>query len=410
MSTNHLPTFADACGIIQQQLQPITGAEVIPIEQSLGRVLATPVIAPIPLQPYRNSAMDGYAFQASTLNNESEHQLPIIGTAYAGQPFQGDLKNGECVRIMTGALLPETTDSVVIQENVHLENNQIRFSGPIKAGQNVRQAGEDYQVSETALQAGQRITPADLGVLAALGMTAIEVQRPLRVCYFTSGDELKTPGEALLSGQIYDSNRYALAGLLQRAGITAHYGGKLPDSPTALKQQLLTATAQADAIITCGAVSVGEADFIGKLLADEGNVFFSKLAIKPGKPLHFAKFNQSWFFGLPGNPISAMVTFLLLVQPALFQLMGAGWLEPKRWPATLLSPLQKRPGRLDFQRGKLTQQADGSMVVSSTGHQGSHLLRSMSLANCFILLPSESDNLPIGSIVQTLAFSELYGF
>lgn len=413
--TNKKPiTFEQACKIMQETITPLSDTESVAIESALGRTLAEDIRANIDLPPYRNSAMDGYALNSNELAPTKQHQLNIAGTAYAGQPYQGQIKKGECVRIMTGALLPATTDAVIIQENTRIEDGSILFEQNIESGQNVREAGEDYKAGDIALHQRQRLSPADLGVLAALGHATVKVLRPVRVIYFTSGDELVTPDTSLATslapGQLFNSNRYALEALLQRGGIEASYGGNLPDSPDTVKKRLTEASNEADVIITCGAVSVGDADHIGQMLTTTGEVYFSKVAIKPGKPLHFARFHNSWFFGLPGNPISAMVTYLTLLQPALWQLAGAGWLAARQWPAILETPLRKRPGRLEFQRGTLNPTPEGGMRVRSTGPQGSHLLSSISRADCFIILPSESADIAAGEPVQTIPFTEVYGY
>lgn len=406
MPTNQptLLPFTDACAIVRRQLIAINDSETLPIDQAQDRVIADVISAPLAIPPYRNSAMDGYAFKF----NDSTAPMRVVGTAYAGQPYTGEISDGECVRIMTGALLPEPTDTVAMQEHVTVEDNCIRLPATIQAGANVRHAGEDYRLGETVFSAGHYLRAPDIAVLAALGIATVKVIRRLRVVYFTSGDELQEPGQPLAAGQLYNSNRYALAALLERAGIDAEFGGNLPDRLETLTQRLQAAAEQADVIITCGAVSVGTADHIAHFLAEQAKLFFAKLAIKPGKPMHFARLNKAWLFGLPGNPVSAMVTFLVLVQPALFQLMGAGWREPIYLPARLQGPIRKRPGRLDFQRGIAARLPDGTIGVGSTGPQGSHLLGSISRANCLMLLPADAGDIAAESVIDILPLGELY--
>lgn len=394
----------EARDTIDRWIQPVTETETVPLEQALGRVLAEPVTASMNIPPYRNSAMDGYAVNAQSLqDSDSEHTLAVTGTALAGRAWRDAVAPRQCVRIMTGAPLPEGTDAVVIQENVVRDGDRIRFQGPVPAGQNVREAGEDIADGATVFEPGRRLGAADLGVLASLGRASVRAVRPLRIRFFTSGDEVRAPGEPLDYGELYDSNRYVLTGLLQHPGFQADYGGNLPDDPDQVRQQLLDAAADADVILTCGGVSVGEADCITGVLDALGEIAFRKIAVKPGKPLNFGRLNNALFFGLPGNPVSAMVTFLVFVRPALHKRAGQDPVEaPLSVPAVLDAPIKKRPGRVEYQRGILSGTGGGTPRVRPAGPQGSHQLSSLSRANCLIVLDADCGGLSAGDTVAVL--------
>lgn len=391
---------------IQQFLTPVTETELLPIKDSLGRVIATDIFSPTNVPNYDNSAMDGYALDAKDIDANQPTRLKVIGTAFAGKAFSGEVAQGECVRIMTGAAMPKGADTVVVQEKISLENTTegityINFSEPLKARMNVRYAGEDLKQGQIVLATGHLMRPADLGLIASLGIANVNVYRKLKVAIFSTGDELVSIGKPLETGQVYDSNRYTLIGMLTRLGVDIIDLGAIADDPARLEHTLLSASNQADVVITSGGVSVGEADFMKLLLAKHGQVMFWKIAMKPGRPLAYGKVGNAHYFGLPGNPVAVMVTFYQFAREAMLRLMG----QPT--PAALpmfrvecTQPIKKLTGRTEFQRGILFSDLDGIWRVKPTGAQGSALLSSMSLANCFIVLDETIGNLEAGALVQ----------
>ena len=400
-------TLEQARQRIAASIQPLACAEQVFIRQALGRVLAQDVRSGIDVPAYRNSAMDGYALRGEDLPTTGETRLRLAGTVLAGHPLTDSIAAGHCVRIMTGAPLPPELDTVVMQEHVRVEGDNVVIGAGHKPGQNVRQAGEDIPRGGVVLQRGRRLTPADIGLLASLGITEVRVSRRLRVAFFSTGDELRSLGETLDAGQIYDSNRYTLHAMLSRLGVDIIDMGIVPDRREAIAEALELAARDADVVVTTGGVSVGEADYIKELLAQLGQVDFWKIAIKPGRPLAYGKIEQAVFFGLPGNPVSAMVTFYQFLQPALRRLMGENIGEPRTLQLPTRSRLRKRPGRMEFQRGILVADGNGGWEVQSTGDQGSHILSSMSQADCFIILPLESTGAEPGEHVTVQLFDGL---
>lgn len=398
---------SEALQRIDAVITPVTGYEQVPLRSGLGRTLAQTITSPINVPAHTNSAMDGYAVRAEDLSGKDLTPLRVIGTALAGGPFQGVVTPGAAVRIMTGAVLPAGSDCVVMQEQVERQEDTVVIGSGHKAGQNIRQAGEDLAKGEVVLSAGHRLLPADLGLLASLGVAEIQVRRRLRVAFFSTGDELRSIGETLDEGEIYDSNRYTLYGMLTRLGVDLIDMGVVRDRREDLEQAFREGAQQADALITSGGVSVGEADFVKDILKALGEVHFWKIAMKPGRPLAFGRVGKAVFFGLPGNPVSVMVTFYQFVQPALRRMMGQHEAPPLTVKAACANRLRKRPGRMEFQRGILEQQADGSLVVHSTGDQGSGILSTMSRANCFIVLPDASGNVEAGALVDVQPFAVL---
>ncbi len=397
---NSMPV-AKAREFIQAYLTPVAGIEKVNIRAALGRILAEDIISPINVPSHVNSAMDGYAVRFKDLNADGETVLRMTGSALAGKPYAGRVSDKQCVRIMTGGVLPEGTDTVVMQEHASADGPNIRFGGGHKLGQNIRQAGEDLAIGQAVLKTGKHIRPAELGLLASLGIAEIAVRRRLRVAFFSTGDELRSIGSPLEEGQIYDSNRYTIYGMLTRLGAEVLDMGVVKDDPASLERALSEAAAVADVVITSGGVSVGEADYIKELLSRLGEVVFWKIAMKPGRPLAYGKIGQAHFFGLPGNPVSVMVTFYQFVREALLILMGRS--QDIAMPvlrATCVSALKKAPGRTEFQRGILSQDKNGEWTVRVTGEQGSGILRSMSQANCFIILPESQGNVVPGTLVE----------
>lgn len=397
-------TVAEALQRIGEAIRPFEGSETIVLRASLGRVLAGDIRSTMNVPAHTNSAMDGYAVSSSDLPMSGTRELRVVGTAWAGTPFSGTVNQGECARIMTGAILPVGTDTIVMQEQAERDGDVIRIGAGHKPGQHVRQAGEDLAVGEVALPAGVRIGPAQLGLLASLGIEEITVFQLPRVAIFTTGDELRSLGESLGLGEIYDSNRYTLYGMLARLGIEPMDLGIVRDRRDDVEAAFLRAAAMADVVITSGGVSVGEADFVKETLEKLGKVNFWKIAMKPGRPLAFGKIKNTWFFGLPGNPVSVMATFYQLVQPALRRLMGLSKTSNSLFKVPCASRLKKTPGRVEFQRGILERDAAGQLTVRSTGEQGSGILSSMSEANCFIVLPMEAGNVEAGTWVDVQIF------
>lgn len=384
---------------IRQYLTPVDVQEKLAIRASLGRILAADILSPCNVPNHDNSAMDGYAFNGDDI--EAGSGLKIVGTAYAGRAFTGEVLPGECVRIMTGAVMPHGTDTVIAQEQAQVEGELMRFAPGVRRGQHRRFAGEDLKLGQVALPAGHLLRPADLGLVASLGIGDVLVFRRLRVVFFSTGDELSSVGQELEAGQVYDSNRYTIYGMLTRLGVEAIDMGVVPDDPVLLEQALISASESADVVITSGGVSVGEADYMKLLLEKLGQVVFWKIAMKPGRPLAYGKVGNAHYFGLPGNPVAVMVTFYQFVREALLVLMGQPNPMPiPMLPAVCTDEIKKAPGRTEFQRGILSRDADGTWKVRLTGNQGSGILSSMSEANCFIVLREDSANLAPGATVQ----------
>jgi molybdopterin molybdotransferase len=389
---------------IDASIEALTCSERVALRSALGRVLAQPLLAPFALPRRDNSAMDGYALNSADLPDSGERVLRVSGTAWAGKPYSCSVGSGECVRIMTGAELPEGTDTVVMQEHVERDGDDIRLGPDHAPGDNVRPAGEDVQEGQVVLVPGRRLAPADLGLIAALGWVEVPVYRRLRVAFFSTGDELRSLGEPLTAGAIYDSNRYTLYGALTRLGVELIDLGVVTDERSALHAALQNAASCSDVIVSTGGASVGDADFVLETLTALGRLDFWKVAMKPGRPLTFGSIANARFFGLPGNPVSVMATFYQFVQPALRKMMGETDTTVLTLKARCSESLRKKPGRMEFQRGILSIDPDGQAVVRSTGAQGSGLLRSMSAANCFILLPRDAGRIEPGTIVDVQPF------
>ncbi len=398
MSVQQARTF------IQQFLSPVVETETLPVMQSLGRVLAADIISPCNVPNHNNSAMDGFAFKYS----EGIKIIKIVGTAFAGKPFAGTLKAGECVKIMTGAVIPTGADTVVMQEKTVTKSDCITLLEAPKKNANVRLAGEDLKLGQTVLAKGHIMKPADLGLVASLGIAAVSVFRPLKVAFFSTGDELVSVGKPLAEGQIYDSNRYTIFGMLSRLGVTISDLGVVPDKPELLEATLLKAASENDVVITSGGVSVGEADYMKALLAKHGQVLFWKINMKPGRPLAYGKVKghndkSAHYFGLPGNPVSTMVTFYQFVREALICLMGSAAKPLPMFMVECVEPIKKATGRTEFQRGILFEDlyaSNGVWKVKPLPNQGSGVLRSMSVANCFIVLDDTVGNCEAGEMVN----------
>ena len=403
----------DAQRIIRDFVQPVRAVEMVALRAALGRVLARDLVSPINVPAHDNSAMDGYALRGGDLPADGTVTLKVVGIAYAGKPLDIVPEPGECVRIMTGGVMPAGCDSVLPQEfaeSTTIDTVTLR-AGAIRPGDNRRLAGEDLKAGSPALKAGRVIRPADLGLCASLGFAEIPVQRRLRVAFFSTGDELRSIGETLDEGCVYDSNRYTIYGMLQRLGCEIIDMGVVRDSPEALAQALRTACENADAIITSGGVSVGAADYTRQVMAELGDVTFWKIGMRPGRPLAFGRISSNgrsaFLFGLPGNPVAVMVSFYFFAREALLRMMGAGAPLPLL-RARSTEAIRKKPGRTEYQRGIVARGADGEPEVRITGSQGSGILRSMSEANCMVVLHDGQGNVAAGEMVDILPFEGLF--
>jgi len=387
--------------VIARFLAPVTATERVSVRAGLGRVLAEDVISPLNVPAADNSAMDGYAVRFADLKADGGVMLKNAGSSFAGVPFNGAIAAGQCVRIMTGGVVPQGADTIVMQEHVKADGDKITIGKGHKKGQNLRKAGEDLATGQVALKRGVTLHAADCGLISSLGIGEVTVYRRLRVAFFSTGDELVSIGTQPKEGQIFDSNRYTIHAMLTRMGCEVLDMGVVRDDPKLLEKAFNDAAAAADVVITSGGVSVGEADFVKDLLNKLGEVVFWKIAMKPGRPLAYGKIGAAHFFGLPGNPVSVMVTFYQFVRDALLKLAGCDPvpLTPSfKVPCT--STLKKAPGRTEFQRGILSRDAAGIWSVRVTGEQGSGILRSMSEANCFIILSTDQGNVTPGTMVD----------
>lgn len=404
---------------LSRLVEPVQDTLSLPLFEALGRVLAEDVVSPFDVPPHDNSAMDGFAFDGSQLAAGTALELRMAdGTALAGKAWQGSVGPGQCVKIMTGAIMPPGLDTVVPQEFVKLHpDGSISIPpGLLRAGDNRRLRGEDLMQGRPALQKGEILTPARLGLAASLGLPTLPVWRPLRVAYFSTGDEILSLGEAPREGAVYDSNRYTVFGMLSRLGCEVIDMGVVRDDPALLEAAFTEAAAQADAIITSGGVSVGEADFTKAMMKKLGDVAFWRIAMRPGRPMAVGRIplaqgqgqagnpNGAILFGLPGNPVAVMVTFLAFVRPALLRMMGATDAQPPLLKARSTEAIRKKAGRTEYQRGWVSSAPDGSLQVKTTGSQGSGVLRSMAEANGLIVLHHAQGNVAVGEEIDVLMF------
>ncbi|AIN18948.1 molybdenum cofactor synthesis domain protein [Yersinia rochesterensis] len=405
-NTSDLLSLEQALTKMLSQITPLQTSETIALTDAAGRITASAITSPIAVPPFANSAMDGYAVRCNELS--STLPLPVAGKAFAGAPFKDEWPANSCIRIMTGAPIPAGADAVIMQEQAIVSEQGVTFSGNIHAGQNIRLAGEDIQQGAAVFPAGVKLGAAQLPLLASLGIAELTVFRTLKVAIFSTGDELKPVGQPLGEGEIYDTNRFAVRLMLQQLGCQIIDLGVIRDNQQALRNAFEQANASADFVISSGGVSVGEADYTKQMLEELGDVGFWKLAIKPGKPFAFGKLENAWFCGLPGNPVSAALTFYQLVQPLIAKLSGhSDWQPPLRLKAKTITKLKKTPGRLDFQRGVFSTNAQGELEVRTTGHQGSHVFSSFSQANCFIVLERERGSVNVGEFVEIELFNGL---
>lgn len=403
LSAQHVNDF------LAQLVQAVREHETVPLMQAHGRILARDVVSPISVPPHDNSAMDGYALHGAQLLTDRPSPFTVVGTAFAGAAWPGTVQAGECVRIMTGAIMPAGLDTVAPQELVKVDGDTVHIPpGLLQAGDNRRLLGEDLMAGQPALRAGTRLAPAACGLLASLGLPTVSVWRKPKVAYFSTGDEILSLGEAPREGAVYDSNRYTVAGLVQALGCELVDLGVVRDEPAALEQAFLEAADQADAIVTSGGVSVGEADHTKAMMKKLGDVAFWRIAMRPGRPMAVGRIQRgersAVLFGLPGNPVAVMVTFAAFVRPALQQLMG--WQAPPLplLKAQSLEALRKKPGRTEYQRGIVRTNAAGQLQVSTTGNQGSGVLSSMVQANGLIVLGHAQGHVAVGDEVDVMMF------
>ena len=379
--------------------------ESVTLGEAVGRITSDAVVAGHDVPPADNSAMDGYAIHQADLHSvKSDTALALIGESFAGHPFSGTLQPGQCVRIMTGANVPDGASAVIMQEEVKRQDERVLLQRELKAAENIRRRAEDIRAGDILLPAGHLLRAADIGLLASQGIDRVLVQRRLRIALISTGDELVPAGQPLGPGQIYDSNRAMLQAALTDAGFVVIDMGHAADDVDTLRQRFMAADSSADVVITSGGVSVGEADLVRQVISDIGDIRIWKIAIKPGKPFAFGTLPNSVFFGLPGNPVSALVTLLQLAMPALITMQGGRWQAPLTHQAKLLAPVRKKPGRAEYQRGVVTQTGGGELQVTPLSNQGSGVLTSMSKANCFILLAQEQGSVAEGEYVTIELF------
>lgn len=403
-ATPGLTPVDQALDTLLSEITPIAETEVVSLDAAMGRVLAQSVTSQLNIPPADNSAMDGYAMKAQ--DAVSGKTLKQVATVFAGHPYGGPVNSGECVRIMTGAPLPTDVDTVIMQENTEVDGDKITLLQDAKSGSCVRSAGEDIKIGQCVFEPGRRLRASDIGLLASVGCASVTVYKTITVAILSTGDELKKVGEPLAEGQFYESNGPTLKAALSKLPLNILDYGIIPDDLQQLTEAFSDANKKADVVITSGGVSVGDADYTKDVLEALGKIQFWKLAIKPGKPFAFGHLSDSYFIGLPGNPVSALVTLHQLARPMLRKLSGAVAEQPLRMSATTVDLLKKSPGRTDFQRGIYSVNAQGQLEVKATGAQGSGILSSISAANCYIVLEQNRGRVEPGETVTVEPFDE----
>ena len=393
---------ADALADLRDRLSPVTSVETVPLDIAQGRVVAQDIAAPISLPPADNAAVDGYALAHVSLAPEGEQRLALNeGRAAAGAPFDGAVGPGGAIRILTGAVMPEGTDSVVMDEDVERDGDMIRFGSGLKPGANCRKAGEDIRAGDVALTAGTRLGPAELARLASTGIASVDVHARLRVAIFSTGDELAEPGEPLIAGQIYDANRAMLLALVRAQGVEAVDHGRIPDRPAAIASALTAAARDADAVIVSGGASGGDEDHVSRELSRMGAMALWRIAMKPGRPLALGQIEGVPVFGLPGNPVAAFVCFLIFARPALHRLAGALWPEPVGYPLVARFSARKKPGRTELLRAR----ADGAGGVGKFRSDGSGLIGGLVWSDGLVMLDHDRGAVEEGEIVRFLPYA-----
>ncbi|WP_407330474.1 molybdopterin molybdotransferase MoeA [Enterovibrio sp. 27052020O] len=402
--TPGLMPVSTAIDILLENTTPLTQTDNVSLVDAQNRITAEDIRSPINVPPFANSAMDGYAVRCADLNNSMT--LPLAGKSFAGIPFEGEWPIGSCIRIMTGAEVPQGADAVIMQEQTTVDGDNITFTHTAEPQQNIRPIGNDVEAGDIVIPKGTLLTPREVPMLATLGIATVSVMRKPKVAFFSTGDELRQVGEPLGKGEIYDSNRYTIRAMLEKMHCEAVDLGVVPDCPDQLRDAFLKAASEADVIVTSGGVSVGEADYTKDILDQEGDVGFWKIAIKPGKPFAFGKVKNALFCGLPGNPVSVLVTLHVLVQPLLAKLAGhTQWQPTITLSAKAETRFRKSPGRTDYQRAVYRINEQGELVVATTGNQGSGAFSSLSVANCFAVLEQDRGHIDVGETVTVEPFS-----
>lgn len=396
--------YEQALSLMLDSIKPIKELQRVNVTDANNFVLAKDIVSPVNVPPHHNSAMDGYAYAQSSL--ELDSALKLIGKSFAGAPFKGEVNGGECIRIMTGAKLPDSCDTVQMQENCLINGNEVEITHSTQLGQNIRYKGEDISQSQLVYSKGHKLTAADIGMLTSIGVVEVDVFRPVRVAIIATGDELKKPGEVLGEGDIYESNSSFLVPMLRKMNCEVIDLGIIEDDIDKIRKAFIKANDQADVVISSGGVSVGEADYTKTVLDELGEIEFWKIAIKPGKPFAFGQMSDSIFFGLPGNPVSALVTFYHLSVYGICKLQNAIPKARQSFNVKTSTVLKKSPGRADFQRGILSGNEAGQLTVESTGAQGSGILSSIAKANCFIKLEQERGRVEVGESVTVELFDD----
>ncbi len=397
-----------ALGRIEERVTAVVETETVPLGGACGRILAHDVIASMNLPPHANSAVDGYAFAHTDLLPARETVLPVLGRAAAGHPLGRPAGRGAAVRIFTGAPMPEGTDTVMMQEDCIVEDGLVRLKPGIKKGANRRHAGEDVAEGAVALAAGRRLLPADLGLAAALGYCELRVFRRLRVALLSTGDEVCDPGTALPSGMIFDANRFMLAALLGELGCAVSDFGIRPDREAALADTLATASTGHDLIVTSGGVSTGEEDHVKQAIERLGRLHFWRLAIKPGRPVALGQIGRVPLIGLPGNPVAALVTFVVLARPLIFKLAGALGSAPRLFPVRAGFAYRKKPGRREYVRASLEREGKDLVAVKYI-RDGAGILSSITQSEGLVIVDEDTSNFAPGMTVDFLPFSEVIG-
>ncbi|GHE91724.1 molybdopterin molybdotransferase MoeA [Thalassotalea profundi] len=411
-STPGLMPMNQAKETLLADITPINDIEEVSLNDCDFRICAENMVSPVNVPAHNNSAMDGYALCAD-FNQDNEipkgSQFKLVGTAMAGQPFMGELTTGQCIRIMTGAVVPKSATTVEMQENVIVQGESIITNQSISKVNHIRLAGEDIAVGEKVFSQGHKFTSIDIGLLASLGVSSVKVFRKPVIAVFSTGDELKSASDTLSLGDIYESNRHVLIAMLKRLHVEVLDLGIIADDKTKIREAFTIANTKADAVVSSGGVSVGDADYTKEVLNELGSISFWKIAMKPGKPFAFGKLANSIFFGLPGNPVSASVTFHQLAIPAIQKMSGQSLKKPIKLIAKTTDIIKKHPGRMDFQRGTAFTAENNTLNVTPLSHQGSGVLSSMSRANCYIILPQQHQGCNAGEYVEIELFDHIIG-
>ncbi len=401
-------TVGEAWKSLATMLNTIEETSTVPLSEAVGRSLLSPVFAPVDLPPFDSSAMDGYAIREQRSSNVGD-RFTVVGESSAGHPWNKTLESGQACRIFTGAAIPEGATAVAIQEDVHRTNNTILIGERVRYGDNIRLRGMDIKTGDRLANKGEYLSPFAIGWLAACGLAEVEVCRKIKVAIFSTGDELQDPGNELKFGQIYESNRMSLSTLMQSKPVTVVDLGHLPDDSKVIKQAISKAAGEVDLIVASGGVSVGDRDLVRPAIEELGSLEFWNVALKPGKPLAVGSIGDSFFFGLPGNPVSTIITYMLFVAPAIDVLSGVPMRKPVTFHATLTHQIEHKSGRREYQRGICIM--NGAVLqVTPTGDQSSNRLASFYQSNCLIEVPSYRGSMRPGELVEVWLFPGQHTF